>query len=333
MLDHDDDRRSPIGSCCVQAARPGQQAATRRRPARSSDARPPLGRSPASLAASRSRRAPVSGSTRSASARQVHGDRRALLRTEVARPSFCTHAWMRLAGREVHDDLHDRARRRRPARPSPGRGSRPACPCSSSAHALGPDHDLHVAAGVRVALPGDELEVAELTGSRRRARPSPSRPSGSTRRGSRRRRRSPAPRRPPSGVPTCSTRPLRHHGDAVGHRERLLLVVRDVDERDADLLLQRLQLDLQRLAELGVQSAERLVEQEHRGVQDRRGPARRAAAGRRTAASGRRFSKPVSCTSSSASPTRRFDLLPWTRPLVRRPNATFSATVRWGNSA
>ena len=64
--------------------------------------------------------------------------------------------------------------------------------------------------------------------------------------------------------------PCRHHRDAVGHRQGLLLVVRHVDERDADLLLEGLQLDLQRLAELRVEGAERLVEQEHRGVEDQR---------------------------------------------------------------
>ena len=60
--------------------------------------------------------------------------------------------------------------------------------------------------------------------------------------------------------------------DAVAHRERLFLVVRDVDERDADLLLDPLQLGLHLLAELEVERAERLVEQEHlRAVDDRAG--------------------------------------------------------------
>ena len=58
--------------------------------------------------------------------------------------------------------------------------------------------------------------------------------------------------------------------DAVGHRQRLLLVVRHVDERDPDLALDRLELDLHLLAELEVERAERLVEQEHlRAVDDR----------------------------------------------------------------
>ena len=46
--------------------------------------------------------------------------------------------------------------------------------------------------------------------------------------------------------------------------------MRHVDERDADLLLEGLQLDLEPLAELGVQGAERLVEQQHGRVQDQR---------------------------------------------------------------
>ncbi len=61
---------------------------------------------------------------------------------------------------------------------------------------------------------------------------------------------------------------LVHHREAVGHGERLFLVVRHVDEGDPDLLLQGLQLDLERLPELGVERAERLVQQEHRRVED-----------------------------------------------------------------
>ena len=56
---------------------------------------------------------------------------------------------------------------------------------------------------------------------------------------------------------------LVHDRDAVGHGHRLLLVVRDHDEGDADVALDRLELDLHGLAELQVQRAERLVEQQH----------------------------------------------------------------------
>ncbi len=67
-----------------------------------------------------------------------------------------------------------------------------------------------------------------------------------------------------------------HHGDAVGHRQRLFLVVRDEDEGDAGLVLHALQLDLHLLAQLVVQRRERLVEQQHLG-------ARRQGAGKRHA--------------------------------------------------
>ena len=53
-------------------------------------------------------------------------------------------------------------------------------------------------------------------------------------------------------------------GDPVAHRERLFLVVGDVDERDPELALERLELDLHLLAQLQVERAERLVEQQHR---------------------------------------------------------------------
>src|SRR6185437_16701618 len=49
-----------------------------------------------------------------------------------------------------------------------------------------------------------------------------------------------------------------------------LLVVRDVDERDPELVLDRLQLELHLLAELEVEGAERLVEEQHARVVDER---------------------------------------------------------------
>ena len=45
---------------------------------------------------------------------------------------------------------------------------------------------------------------------------------------------------------------IEHH-DAVGERERLFLVVRDQDRRDAERALQLLELDLQLLAQLAIQ--------------------------------------------------------------------------------
>ena len=64
--------------------------------------------------------------------------------------------------------------------------------------------------------------------------------------------------------------PVGHHREAVAHAERLLLVVGDEDERDADLLLHRLELDAQLLADPRVERAERLVEQQHGGAQHER---------------------------------------------------------------
>ena len=67
-----------------------------------------------------------------------------------------------------------------------------------------------------------------------------------------------------------------HDREAVAHRERLLLIVGDVHERDADLPLQRDQLELQGLAQLRVERTERLVEQQHPGPQDERAGERHA---------------------------------------------------------
>ncbi len=60
------------------------------------------------------------------------------------------------------------------------------------------------------------------------------------------------------------------HRDPVAHRERFFLVVGHVDEGDADLRLQLLQLDLELAPQLGVECAERLVEQQHCRLQYQR---------------------------------------------------------------
>ena len=57
-----------------------------------------------------------------------------------------------------------------------------------------------------------------------------------------------------------------HDRDAVAHRQRFLLVVGHVDERDADLALDALELELHHVAQLEVQRAERFVEQQRAGV-------------------------------------------------------------------
>ena len=62
-----------------------------------------------------------------------------------------------------------------------------------------------------------------------------------------------------------------HDGQPVGHGEGLLLIVGHVEEGDPHRLLQRLELDLQGAAQLGVEGAQGLVEQqdgrvEHQGA-------------------------------------------------------------------
>ena len=61
---------------------------------------------------------------------------------------------------------------------------------------------------------------------------------------------------------------LVHHGDGVGHRHGLLLVVRHVQEGEADFVLDVFKLDLHLAAQFEVEGAERLVEQQHRGSID-----------------------------------------------------------------
>ena len=61
-----------------------------------------------------------------------------------------------------------------------------------------------------------------------------------------------------------------HDSDAIGHRHRFFLVVGHEDEGDPDLLLDALELDLHLLAQLQVECAERLVEQQDRRPVDER---------------------------------------------------------------
>ena len=114
---------------------------------------------------------------------------------------------------------------------------------------------------------------------------------------------------------------------------RLLLVVRDVDERDADLLLDVLELDLQLPAQAQVQRAERLVEQQRARAVDERAGERDAlllAAGELRRACAR--ASGASSTSSSASATRRLtSALATLRAL--EPEGDVLLDVRCGNSA
>ena len=67
-----------------------------------------------------------------------------------------------------------------------------------------------------------------------------------------------------------------HDRDAVGEAERLDLVVGDEEDGDAEAALQELQLDAHLLAQLGVEVAERLVEQQQIRLVDERAAEREA---------------------------------------------------------
>ena len=63
-------------------------------------------------------------------------------------------------------------------------------------------------------------------------------------------------------------RALVHHRDAVGQHQRLFLVVGDEDRGQAEPALQAAHLELHGLAQLAVERAERLVEQQQPRVED-----------------------------------------------------------------
>ena len=99
---------------------------------------------------------------------------------------------------------------------------------------------------------------------------------------------------------------LVHHHDAVGELERLFLVVGDEHAGQVDLGVQPAQPAAQLLAHLGVERAERLVEQQHLRLDRQRARQRDAlplAAGELRRDSGRRGSRAAPASSSSL--TRR----------------------------
>ena len=129
-------------------------------------------------------------------------------------------------------------------------------------------------------------------------------------------------------------RPSRITAIVVGHRHRLLLVVRDVHEGDPDLALDVAELELQLLAQAQVERAERLVEQQRARAVDERAGERDAlllAAGHlgRLALGSSR----ASCDELER-PRRRGGATSALATFLRSsPNATFFSTVMCGNSA
>ncbi|CAG9264343.1 hypothetical protein PCAR4_60081 [Paraburkholderia caribensis] len=64
--------------------------------------------------------------------------------------------------------------------------------------------------------------------------------------------------------------PFVQHGDAIAHRHRFDLIVRDEDRRDAEALLDRAQFDMHFFAQLRVEIRHRLVEQQQFGAHRQR---------------------------------------------------------------
>ena len=96
-----------------------------------------------------------------------------------------------------------------------------------------------------------------------------------------------------------------HHHDAVGDLQRLLLIVRDEHAGDVHLVVQSPQPAPQLLPHLGVERAERLVEQQHPGLDGQRPRQRDAlplAAGELLTDTGPRASRAAPACSSSTHP-------------------------------
>ena len=92
-------------------------------------------------------------------------------------------------------------------------------------------------------------------------------------------------------MPSCAIDGVVHDDDAVGDRQRLLLVVGDVDDGEAELLLDLADLLADMAAELGVEIGERLVEEQHLRLEHQRagdGDALLLAAGELAGQRGRR---------------------------------------------
>ena len=123
------------------------------------------------------------------------------------------------------------------------------------------------------------------------------------------------------------------HGQPVAQGQRLVLVVGDDDEGDADFALDRLQLELHLFAQFEIQRAERLVEQQHPRPPDERPRQRHALT----------FVRPIvvrgdAAQGRSAGPCRAHRRCDCRRsafgtPRTFSPYSTFCATVMCGNSA
>ena len=142
------------------------------------------------------------------------------------------------------------------------------------AQRLRPDEQHRPASPVRGRVRRRAGEAPERRCRRRQWPPSVDdhacRRSRCSRRRRRRRRRCAGCRRSLRPSPTCSITPAFITATRSRHGQRLALIVRDVDEGDADPLLDRAQLVAHVLAQPEVERRERLVEQQHLGLDRQR---------------------------------------------------------------
>ncbi len=124
-----------------------------------------------------------------------------------------------------------------------------------------------------------------------------------------------------------------HDADAVGQGEGLFLVMGDQDGGDAELALHLADGAAQLLADLGVERAEGLIEQQHLGLVRQRARHRDAL----LLAAGQLRRQPVVHALQRHQPQQLLAPLRGARlPRMRRTrsaNSMFSATVMWRNSA
>ena len=122
-----------------------------------------------------------------------------------------------------------------------------------------------------------------------------------------------------------------HHHHPVGERERLLLIVRDIDRRDPQLALDRANLVAQRHADLGIERRQRLIQQQYLRL-DRQRPRQRHALLLPTRHLVGVAVAEIGEMDDPSSLSTRF-LMAFGRLRTFNPKPTLPATVMFGNSA
>ena len=125
-----------------------------------------------------------------------------------------------------------------------------------------------------------------------------------------------------------------HHHDPVGQRQRLGLVVGDVEHRGVgQRLLEALQLGEHGLTQLRVQRGERFVEQQHLGLDRQRAGDRDPLLLSTGKLTGQAAFHTTPCPTMSSASVTRDPISPRGTRCDFSPNATFSDTRMCGNSA